>query len=532
MTTTGAASSGPWAPLALPVFRALWFAQLGSNIGSWMQSVGAQWFILQETQSAALVAWVQTASLIPVLLLSLTAGVLADAVDRRKILIATTAGSAVVAGGLCALSATGVLAPWSLLATTFVLGCLAALTSPAWQAIQPDLVPREEIPAAASLSSVTVNGARAIGPALAGVLVGIGGPTLVFGLNAISFLGVLVALARWHPPARASALGREPFLPATLAALRYVRAAPGVRRILLRAALFALPACVLWALLPNVADGDLQLGASGYGLLLGVLGVGAVAGVAIMPVLRRWMSSSWILAGSALGYAAALLAPFSRSLWVVVPLFLVAGVAWIATLTTLNAAMQLTLAGWVRARGMAVYLVVFMGGQGVATFAWGILAQRTSALVCFAVGAGLLVLVAGSVLVAPLRPQTGTLDRTIVALSSATPTLVFDPDPSDGPVTVAIRYATVEGRDAAFVAAMARVEKSRRRTGASAWRLDRSGEHPHEFREEFTVRSWGEFSRAATERWTQYDLDGLQAAIAFTDGAPVEEHFFPVADTR
>jgi predicted MFS family arabinose efflux permease len=511
------------------VFRILWFAQLGSNIGTWMQSVGAQWFLLETTHSSALVAWVQTASLVPVLLFSLVAGVLADSVDRRILLIVMNAASTLAAGVLCVLGLTGALAPWSLLTMTFVLGCLSALTNPAWQAIQPDLVPREEIPAAASLSSVTVNGARAVGPALAGVLVSLGGPSLVFALNAISFVGVLLAVVWWKRPREAPALGRERFLPAMTAGLRYVRSAPSVRRILLRAGLFAVPACVLWALLPNVASTNLRLGSAGYGLLLGVLGVGAVLGVVIMPVLRRRLSTSWILAGSAIVYALGLVAPASGSLPIVAIAFVLAGLAWIATLTTLNAALQLTLAGWVRARGMAAYLLVFMGGQGVASFVWGVAAQAIGAQACFFIGAGLLVLVAVSVVLWPLHPSTGTLDRTIVALCSAAPTLVLDPSPTDGPVVVAVRYTVAAENEDAFIAAMSRLEKSRRRTGASDWRLDRSGEEAHVFREEFVVPSWGEFSRGAQERWTGYDRQVLDDAVGLSDGHPREEHYLPVS---
>lgn len=518
---------GAWAPLRHPVFRNLWLAQLGSNIGSWMQTVGAQWFLLEQTHSSALVAWVQSASLLPVLLFSLVAGVLADSVDRRRLLLVTTVGSTVAAALLCVLSGVGFLAPWSLLLMTFVLGSLTAFTNPAWQAIQPDLVSPAEIPAAASLSSVTVNGARAVGPALAGALVSLGGPTLVFAINAVSFVGVLGVLLWWREPLRRPALGRERFLPAMAAGLRYVRAAPGVRRILLRSALFAMPASVLWALLPSVAQSNLGLGSSGYGLLLGILGVGAVLGVVVMPVLRRRLSSSWILAGSALAYAVGLAAPVTRSLPVVAVAFLVTGLAWIATLTTLNASLQLTLAGWVRARGMSVYLLVFMGGQGVASFAWGIAAHYLGPMTCFLVGAGLLVLVAASVPALPLRPETGTLDRTIVALTSTSPTLVFEPDPTDGPVVVALTYVVRPGTEADFVAAMRRLERSRRRTSASSWRLDRSGEHADTYREAFVVPSWGEYTRSTAARWTAYDRDVLEAATAFAVTTPTEEHFFP-----
>ncbi|GLY30215.1 MFS transporter [Kineosporia sp. NBRC 101731] len=493
-----------------------------------MQSVGAQWFLVEHSHSASLVALVQTASLLPVLALSLPAGVLADSLDRRRLLVVTTALSAVAATVLVGLDATGVLAPWSLLTATFALGCLSALTSPAWQAIQPELVPREEIPAAASLGSVTVNAARAIGPAAAGLIVGFTGPWSVFALNALSFIGVLVVLLRWDRPQRPAPLAHERFGEALLAGTRYVRSAPGVRRILLRAGLFAVPACALWALLPTVATGTLGLGSGGYGVLLGVLGAGAVLGVFALPALRRRLSSSWLLAGSAITYAVGCAAPALGSVWLLVPVFLVTGTAWIVTLTTLNAALQLSLAGWVRARGVAFYLLVFMGGQGVASFVWGLVADAIGSSDALLIAAGLLVLTGLSVTVLPLRAATGTLDRTVTALSSGAPELVFEPDPTDGPVTVEIEYTVRPGEAAAFVTAMKGVERSRRRTGAISWRLERGGENDHTYREQFAVRSWGEYTRAGQERWTGFDHETLDAALTHVEGTARSCHYFPV----
>lgn len=517
-----------WAPLAVPTFRMLWLAQLGSNIGVWMQTVAAQWFLVEETHSSALVAWVQTASLLPVVLLSLVAGVLADAYDRRALLLLTTVLSTVVATVLTVLAFTDLLTPWLLLLMTFLIGCSTALTSPAWQAIQPELVPREQITAAASLGSVTVNGARAIGPAIGGALVALAGPGLVFGLNALSFVGVIVALLVWKRPSTTVRV-REPLGPALRAGLRYVRAGPIVRRILLRSALFAFPASALWALLPVAAQEELGVNSSGYGLLLGLLGVGALVGVAVFPLVRARFSSSVVLAGSALVFGLGMVAVRWWPLAVVLPLLLFAGAAWIATLTTLNAAAQLSLAPWVRARGMSVYLLVFMGSQAVGSLLWGVLASLWGAGNVLVIGAGLLVLVAASVVVWPLRPQTGQLDRTIVAYCAPTPTLVFEPAPTDGPVVVVADYEVLAANVSAFIDAMRTVEKSRRRTGASAWRLDRSGETADQYREEFMVRSWSEYNRSHDERWTRSDQASYAVALALAVSVGSERHYFPVA---
>lgn len=527
--TSAAASSrvSAWAPLARATFRALWIAQLTSNIGSWMQTVGAQWFLVQESHSPALVAWIQTANALPVLLFSLFAGVLADAFNRKRLLLLTTALSTVVAIVLTVLTYTGGLEPWSLLLLTFLIGCSGAFTAPAWQAIQPELVPREELTAAASLGSVTVNGARAIGPAIAGVLVALTGPGLVFALNALSFLGVIGALAMWKRPVQ-SVRSRERLGAALSAGLRYVRFAPIVQRILLRAGLFGLPASAYWALLPAEANDRLKVGAGGYGVLLGMVGAGAVLGVVLMPWLKKVASNNALLAWSAFVFALATVSIAICSYPVVLIVSIPAGVAWMASLTTLNASAQLSLAPWVRARGMSFYLLVFMGSQAVGSFIWGALSAPLGVTATLIAAAALMVLVGASVAVLPLRRETGLLDRSILPLCTGTPTLIFDPEPEDGPVTVTVTYHVTEEKSAEFLQHMRLLEKSRSRTGASYWRLDRSGEEPDVYREEFVVRSWGEFQRQHDERWTGSDDNEYRQALAATDAEPHIAYFFAV----
>lgn len=526
------ASSSPavasaWAPLRRPAFRALWLAQTGSNLGGWMQTVAAQWFLVQTGAGSATVAWVQAANLLPVLFLGLFAGVLADRLDRRAWLLGMNIVSAALAVVLTVLSWTGVLGAWSLLAMTFLLGAAAALTLPAWQAIQPDLVPREEIPAAASLGSITVNAARAVGPAIAGVLVSLWGPTLVFALDAVSFIGVVVALLLWRAPKNTPERWREPFGEAVSAGIRYLAAGPVVRRLLLRCLLFAVPASALWALLPSAAEGRMGLGATGYGVLLGMLGVGSIVGALLMQPAMRRLSSSTMLAVSALlfalGTAAVAWWPFA----VVVPVLLLAGIAWTGTLTTLNAAMQLSVAPWVRARGIAVYLVVLLGGQGLGAFVWGAVSAAVGVSATLAIAAGLLVLVAASILVLPLLPDTGRLDRSIQPYCSPEPRLVFEPQPTDGPVLVSVVYAVDPARTDDFLAAIAPLRDSRRRTGAMSWTLERSAEHEGRFREEFRVRSWGEYGAQRTQRWTGHDASVVAAVLALAV-VQSESHEFDV----
>lgn len=520
--------TSPWTPLRQRTYRMLWLAQLGSNVGTWMQTVAAQWLLVGRADAATLVSLVQTASLLPVLFLSLPAGVLADVLDRRRLLYVTSMVSCACVALLALLTAVGAANPVVLLVFTFVIGCAGALTSPAWQAIQPDLVPRAQIPAAAALGSITVNAARAVGPALAGFLVAWWGAAPVFALNAVSFLGIALAVFVWREPAGArSTQDREHMAEAITAGVRYVRAAPGVRRIIARSVLFAGPASALWALLPLAARQHLGLGAGGYGALLGVLGVGAIVGIVVLPAVRTRWSANVLLAASAAVFAVGTVSVVVFPLAPVVVVLVLAGTAWIATLSTLNATMQLSLPAWVRARGLAGYLLAFLGIQAIGSFVWGLLAQHTSVAVALWVSAVLLVLTALSVRVLPLNSRTGHFDRTPVSYWP-TPTLMLEPDPADGPVVVTIAYRVPPANQERFVTATKPLERSRRRTGARNWALYRDGADTDRFVEQFTVRSWGEHLRQHTDRNTGADRDVLESVRALADPAtPEVHHLFP-----
>jgi MFS family permease len=408
MGTDGAgAAESTWAPLRSGVFRGLFIAALTSNIGTWMQTVGAQWFLVERKASPTVVALVQTASLTPTLLLALFAGALADRVDRRLLLIIVQAYAAVAAAVLTALAVTGVLDAVSLLVLMFAIGCGAALTTPAWQAIQPELVPREQLRSAASLGGVAVDAARAVGPPIAGLLVAAAGAEAVFAINAVSFVAVIAALLAWKRAPSAPVTEREPFGQSVLAGIRYISHSRDMRRILARAALFAFPASALWALLPVVASQQFHLRAIGYGAVLGTVGVGAVVGAIVMTRLSAMMSANALLALAGLAAAAALVAAAYLPLAVAVVLLLLAGVAWIATLTTLTVAAHTALPQSLRARGLAIYLVILIGSQALGSFVWGVVASRFGLVASLTASAVLLVVAAASVGVLPLLPETG-----------------------------------------------------------------------------------------------------------------------------
>ncbi len=416
MATDGTGSAGTsatstWAPLRIGVFRGLFIAALTSNIGTWMQTVGAQWFLVESHASPTVIALVQTASLTPTLLLALFAGALADRVDRRRLLIAVQAYGAVTAAALAVLAVAGVLDAVSLLVLIFAVGCAAALTTPAWQAIQPELVPREQLRSAASLGGVAVDTARAVGPPIAGLLVAALGAAAVFAINAVSFVAVIVALLAWKRTPSEPVAAREPFGQSVLTGIRYTSQSPNMRRILLCAALFAFPASALWALLPVVASQQFHLRAIGYGAVLGTVGVGAVIGAVLMSRLGAVLSANALLALAALVAAGGLVAPAYAPLGVAVVLLLLAGVAWIATLTTLTVAAQMTLPQPLQARGLAIYLVILIGSQAIGSLVWGVVASRFGLVASLTASAVLLVLASVSVAVSPLLPETGDGQR-------------------------------------------------------------------------------------------------------------------------
>lgn len=517
------AQVGAWAPLRSPMFRRLWVAQVVSNLGTWMQTVAAQWVIVSGSRSALLVSLVQTASTLPVVLLAAPAGVLADVLDRRRVLVIVQLFMVAVAGVLALLTFAGDVGPGVLLAFTFLLGCGAAFVAPAWQAIQPELVPRAQLPQAAALGAVNMNLGRAIGPAIGGALVAAAGAGWVFALNAASFVVVAAAVASWQRGSRSDPIGRERMVAALRSGARYVRNAPAMRRILTQSLLFVPAASALWALLPVVADTSLGLQASGYGLLLGALGVGAVAAAAVLPRIRRRLALDEVLTVAYLAYAAALAGvALTSSLVLDLAVLAVAGAAWMSLLSTLNATAQGVLPGWVRARALSYYLVVFMGGQALGGVVWGLVAGRTSVRTALLIAAGLLAVAAGIARRVRLGYVSG-LDPT-PSTHWAMPEYAEALDPRAGPVLVIIHYRVGAGQGESFIAAMGAVSRSRRRTGAHRWELYRDPAEPERFVESFTVATWGEHARQHDGRLTITDRRAEEAAHAYLDERPKVSH--------
>ena len=475
------------------LFRSLWIATIVSNVGTWMQDVGAGWLMTSLSSSPSLVALVEAADSIPMMLLALPAGALADIVDRRRLLIAVQVYLLVVAGALGVVTLLGATTAWSLLAFTFALGVGAAILMPAWSAIVPELVRSDELSSAIALNSVAINASRAIGPAIAGALVAAVGAWLVFILNALSYIGILALLMRWQREHAKSTLPAERFVSAIRVGMRFVMHTRALQAVLIRGAAFFVFASATWSLFPLIVRRQLGRGPETYGFLLTCIGVGAVAGAMFLPRVRAKISRDALVAGASALYAMAALAlAHVHNVPLLAVSMLATGAAWISILSALQVSAQLTLPSWVRARGLAAFVAVFMGGMAIGSIAWGQVATRIG------IPDALTAAAAGMALATALTwrfklGQHQVLDFT-PSMDWPLP-LLAEPPESDVPVMVTIGYRVKADQRAEFVAAMQGVREMRRRNGAYFWQLFHDSEDPTRFVEMFMDESWVEHLR-------------------------------------
>jgi MFS family permease len=502
-----------WSPLQNAHFRSLWIATIVSNIGTWMQDVGSGWLMTSLSTSPSMVALVEAADSFPVMLLALPAGALADIVDRRRLLIAIQVYLLIVAGALGILTWLEMTTAWALLGFTFALGVGAALLMPTWSAIVPDLVPTDEMPAAIALNSIAINVSRAIGPAIAGILVAAVGPWLVFVLNALSYIGILAVLLRWRREHHKSTLPAERFLSAIRVGMRFVMHTRALQVVLIRGSAFFVFASATWSLFPLIVRQELGRGPEIYGLLLTCIGVGAVAGAMLLPRLRAKFSRDVMVAAASALYAfAALALAHLQNVGLLAVAMLATGVAWIAILSALQVAAQMTLPAWVRARGLAAFVVVFMGGMALGSVLWGQVATRigipatlTTAALAMVVAIGLTWrFKLGHHQVFDFRPS----------MDWAAPVLAETPEPDSGPVMVTIEYRVQPTKRAEFVTAMQAVREMRRRNGAYFWELFHDSADPARYIECFMDESWLEHLRQH-ERVSVADREIQQHAKQF-----------------
>jgi len=526
MTTTAAPPPpSTFAPLRKALFRSLWLATIASNIGTWMQNVGAGWLMTSLSPSPTMVALVSAASNLPMFLLALPAGALADVMDRRRVLIFTQSWMFLCAAALGACTALGVMNAWGLLFLTAALGVGAALNAPAWQAATPEMVAPEELPAAISLNSAGFNLSRAIGPALGGLVVAAAGPAANFALNALSFLGVIFVLVNWRRERKSSLLPAERFIGAMKTGARYVRHAPEMHAVLVRTSAFAISATALWALLPLVARTELKMGPLGYGVLLGCLGVGALGGALVVPRLRAKVRTDLILnVATALFAVATLALAFLQNIVLVCAALLLGGVAWLAMLSSLNITAQTSIPAWVRARALSVYLLIFFGSMTLGSALWGAVAERVGIPHAFEISAaGLLLSLA---LARPFPLHDTAMHKLVPSMHWPEPAVVAEVPMEGAPVLVTVEYCINPARAKEFASAMQSLRRHRLRDGAMRWGLFSDLAEPGRYLESFIVESWAEHLRQH-ERATISDREAEETAIAFHTGAepPSVRHF-------
>jgi predicted MFS family arabinose efflux permease len=506
-----------WTPLRSSVFRAIWIATIASNLGTWMQIVAASWLMTSLTASVALVSLIQTAQAVPVFTLALPGGALADVVDRRRLIVATQAWQVVVAAGLGVITLADAATPGLLLAFTFALGVGAALGLPVLWAIIPEIVSRRELPAAISLNSASFTLAQAVGPTLGGLLVAAAGAGAVFILNAASFLAVAIVVGAWRRPSPVSTLPSEHIGAAMRAGARYVLNAPPLQVVLLRVATHSLCFSALPALLVVVTRTELEVGAGGYGALYGCFGAGGVAGALLLPSMRARAPTDRLVLPAAVLFAAGLVALATlHSFAGLLPIMVVTGVASMTVISSMNVAAQSVLPGWIRGRGLAVYLLTFQAGMAGGGALWGALAAGAGvSAALIAAGAGM---VAAHLLSYVAGLRLAAADRVdLTPAHWSEPQFVLEPDPSEGPIRIEIEYRIPAGDTQKFVAAMHDVRRTRKRDGAMSWSLFQDLSDPERHVESFLVSSWAEHERQE-DRAVRSDRAAIERVLALHRG--------------
>lgn len=491
------------APLRIGTFRSLWLASLVSNFGGLIQGVGAAWLMTTISGSADMVALVQASTTLPIMLLSLVAGAIADGYPRRQVMLLAQGFMFLVSAALAVSAWLGVVTPWLLLTFTFLIGCGVAFNNPAWQAAVGDIVPRPVIPAAVLLNGVGFNVTRSVGPAIGGAIVATAGAFAAFAVNALSYLGLLAVLFRWRPDSTAPPLPRERLTMAMTAGVRYVAMSPNIVRVLLRAFLFGLTTIVILALLPLVARHMVQGDALVYGILLGAFGIGAVCGAFLAPRARQALSNEalvrWAFVAFAVCAAVTGSSPFA---WVTGLALIGGGAAWVLALALFNTTVQMSTPRWVVGRALALYQMSIFGGMAVGSWCWGYVAEHYSLETALLAAAGGMLVSAAVGIRVPLPSQASMNLDPLNRWQE--PRVALDIQPRSGPVCIEVEYRIREPDVPAFLNAMGERHRIRRRDGAHHWTLMRDMEQPQFWVESFEMPTWIDYVRLHM-RTTQAD---------------------------
>jgi MFS family permease len=511
-------------PLRNRMFRLLWTANVVVWLGTWLQNTGAGWLMTTLDPRPVVVAMVQAATILPVFLLALPGGALADIVDRRTFLIVTQAMTMVAAGALAVLTVLHLTTASTLLGFTFLIGVGSALTAPAWSASVPELVPRWDLVQAVALNGIGFNLARAVGPALAGFLVALAGSGLAFSLFALTFPAMIGVLLIWRRRPHSSGLPPEHLISAMRAGMRFVRNTPAMQNAMLRAFTYSIPAAAPWALLPLVVRTQLHLGASMYGVILGLMGVGGVTSGMLLPQLRGRFSRSVIVLGSSLCSCAGVVVLALSRHWVpAAGGMLLFGLGWVAAYSTMQAAAQLSAPPWVRARSLAIYQLGQNGALTIGSFGWGWLGDMIglspALLVAGLSGGALALLVRGFSLdhqaLAPLRGAAPVPEPEAPA-----PELMPILRSASARVMEMVQYRVRSDEREPYLEVMEEVRLVRGRCGALLWQLYEDVAHPEGWLEVWSVENWTDHLREVTRLSAEDRAALARVAVFQRDGTP------------
>ncbi|MDB6454667.1 MFS transporter [Falsirhodobacter sp. 20TX0035] len=533
--TPGKASTSPFVPLKHPAFRMIWTATLVANLGTLIQNVGAGWQMALLTPSHDMVALVQASTTLPVMILAVAAGALADNFPRRRVMLAAQSFLLVISALLAVVAFLGLLTPWTLLAFTFLLGCGNAMHLPSWQASMRDLVPREDLPAAITLNSMSFNLMRSIGPAVGGLIVASAGPAAAFALNAVSYTAVIWALARWQSPQERRILPPERLGHAMAVGIRYVALSPNLSRVILRGLIFGTGSVASLALLPVITRDILGAEAETFGLMLGAFGLGAIAGALASPRLRAHLRIETLIAGAfAVNAVGLVIVAFSTARPLTILGLMLAGSAWVSALSLFNVSVQLATPRWVVGRALSIYQTATFGGMAIGSWIWGALAEDISIPTALLLAAALLL---GGCLLGRVWPMPDFSDINLdPANRFSAPALRLDLKAQSGPIMIMVDWDIPPENTEAFLKAMAQRRRVRIRDGARQWSLLRDLENPDIWIETYHVPTWAEYIRHNIRR-TQADVESFDQLLKLHRGPErphvhrmIERQTVPVTD--
>lgn len=480
-------------------FRILWGASVVSNTGGMIQLVGASWLMTLLTSSERMVALVQASVTLPLMMFSIAAGVLADNYERRSVMLVAQVMMLVVSIILAALALLDLITPWLLLILTFSIGVGTALHTPSWQSSFTDLVPREDLPSAATMNAMGMNITRSLGPALGGLIVATLGAGMAFAINAGSYVALIAGLLAWRPERAERRLPREAFYSALGAGMRYFLLSPNIIKISTRGLMFGFAAISMQALLPLVARDVLKADALVYGILLGAFGLGAVVGALLATHIRSRLSIEHICRTSFAVFAIAIITvAYVDNVWLSAIAIFVGGASWININSLLNVAVQMSVPRWVLGRMIALFMTFIFGGMAIGSWTWGAVSEAYGVQAAFT--AASIVLCCGVLwgFVFPIRSYPSTDLNPLNHFVA--PSVRLDLNRRSGPISIMVEYEIAEDTVADFLETMAAWRRIRLRDGARRWSLLRDIEAPDRWIESYHLPTWTDYVRHVERR--------------------------------